>query len=155
MPINGVVESKLRFLEQTLADLESWPLGTQGEFAHNSMLRRAVERALQLAIESMIDVAERILAARRLPPADTAGQNLHRLKEIGVLKDAERYAEMVRFRNFIVHRYGRIGGTPCSIQDRNWQGVPGIRTHSQPASHDAATHTNGALFPLPGAGRLT
>lgn len=108
MPINGVVESKLRFLEQTLADLESWPLGTQGEFAHNSMLRRAVERALQLAIESMIDVAERILAARRLPPADTAGQNLHRLQEIGVLKDADRYAEMVRFRNFIVHRYEQI-----------------------------------------------
>lgn len=108
MPINGVVESKLRFLEQTLADLESWPLGTQGEFAHNSMLRRAVERALQLAIESMIDVAERILAARHLPPADTAGQNLHRLQEIGILQDAERYAEMVRFRNFIVHRYEQI-----------------------------------------------
>ncbi len=108
MPINGVVESKLRFLEQTLADLESWPLGTQGEFAHNSMLRRAVERALQLAIESMIDVAERILAARHLPPADTVGQNLRRLQEIGVLKDAERYAEMVRFRNFIVHRYEQI-----------------------------------------------
>jgi hypothetical protein len=45
MPINGVVESKLRFLEQTLADLESWPLGDLGEFAGNSMLRRAVERA--------------------------------------------------------------------------------------------------------------
>jgi len=108
MPINGVVESKLRFLEQTLADLESWPLGTQAEFAHNSMLRRAVERALQLAIESMIDVAERILAARRLSPADTAGQNLRRLQEIGILKDADRYAEMVRFRNFIVHRYEQI-----------------------------------------------
>jgi uncharacterized protein YutE (UPF0331/DUF86 family) len=55
MPINGIVESKLRFLEQTLADLESWPLGDMGEFTRNSMLRRAVERALQLAVESMID----------------------------------------------------------------------------------------------------
>jgi uncharacterized protein YutE (UPF0331/DUF86 family) len=108
MPTNGVVESKLRFLEQTLADLETWPLGDLADFARNSLLRRAVERALQLAAESMIDVAERILAARRLAPADTAAQNLQRLQEIGVLKDAERYAEMVRFRNFIVHRYEQI-----------------------------------------------
>lgn len=108
MPVNGVVESKLRFLEQTLAELDSWPLGDLSEFTGNSMLRRAVERALQLAVESMIDVAERILAASRLAPADTAAQNLKRLQEIGILKDADRYAEMVRFRNFIVHRYEQI-----------------------------------------------
>jgi uncharacterized protein YutE (UPF0331/DUF86 family) len=108
MPINGVVESKLRFLEQTLADLESWPLGDLAEFAGNSLLRRAVERALQLGVESMIDVSERILAARHLSPAETAAQNFQRLQEIGFLKSADRYAEMVRFRNFIVHRYEQI-----------------------------------------------
>lgn len=108
MPINGVVESKLRFLEQTLADVESWALGDLAEFSRNSMLRRAVERALQLAVESMIDVAERMLAARRLSPTDTAAQNLQRLQEIEILRDADRYAEMVRFRNFIVHRYEQI-----------------------------------------------
>jgi uncharacterized protein YutE (UPF0331/DUF86 family) len=95
-------------MEQTLADLESWPLGELAEFAASSMLRRAVERALQLGVESMIDVAERILAAKCLPPADTAAQNFKRLQEIGILKDASRYAEMVRFRNFIVHRYEQI-----------------------------------------------
>ena len=108
MPINGVVETKLRFLEQTLADLESWHLGDLSGFAGNSTLRRAVERALQLAVESMIDVAERILAARHLPSADTAAQDLKRLQEIGILKDAGQYAEMVRFRNVIVHRYEQI-----------------------------------------------
>ena len=108
MPINGVIEKKQRFLEQTLADLEGWSLGDSVEFAPNSMLRRAVERALQLAVESMIDVAERILAARHLPPADTGALSLKRLQEIGILKDANRYAEMVRFRNFIVHRYEQI-----------------------------------------------
>ncbi len=108
MPINGVIEKKLRFLEQTLADLESWSLGDSVEFARNSLLRRAVERALQLAVESMIDVAERILAAQRLVPEDTAAQSLRRLQEIGILKDAGRYAELVRFRNFIVHRYEQI-----------------------------------------------
>lgn len=108
MPINGVVESKLRFLEQTLADLENWPLGDLAAFAGNSMLRRAVERALQLGVESMIDVSERILAARHVSPAETAAQNFQRLQEIGFLRNADRYAEMVRFRNFIVHRYEQI-----------------------------------------------
>jgi uncharacterized protein YutE (UPF0331/DUF86 family) len=108
MPINGVVENKLRFLEQVLADLESWPLGDLAGFIQNSMLRRAVERALQLGVESMIDVSERILAAKRLTPGDAAAQNFKRLQEIGVLKDAERYAEMARFRDFIVHRYEQI-----------------------------------------------
>lgn len=37
MPINGVVENKLRFLEQVLADLESWPLGDPAQCARNSM----------------------------------------------------------------------------------------------------------------------
>jgi uncharacterized protein YutE (UPF0331/DUF86 family) len=108
MPSNGVVESKLRFLEQTLAELESWRLGDLADFAGNSMLRRAAERALQLGVESMIDVSERILAARHLSPAETAAQNFQRLQEIGFLKNANRYAEMVRFRNFIVHRYEQI-----------------------------------------------
>lgn len=108
MPINGVVESKLRFLEQTLADLESWRLGDLAEFTSNSMLRRAVERTLQLGVESMIDVSERILAARHLPPAETAAQNFQRLQEIGFVRNAARYAEMVRFRNFVVHRYEQI-----------------------------------------------
>jgi uncharacterized protein YutE (UPF0331/DUF86 family) len=108
MPINGVIEKKLRFLEETLADLESWPLGDPAQFARNSLLRRAVERALQLVVESMIDVAERILAVQHLVPADTAAQNLKRLQEIGILRDVDRFAEMVRFRNFIVHRYEQI-----------------------------------------------
>lgn len=108
MPINGVIESKLRFLEQVLADLESWPLGDLPGFVRDSMLRRAVERALQLGVESMIDVSERILAAKHLAPADTAAQNFKRLQEVGVLKNADRYAEMARFRNFIVHRYEQI-----------------------------------------------
>lgn len=48
------------------------------------------------------------LMAWRLSPAETAAQNLQRLQEIGVLRDAGRYAEMVRFRNFIVHGYEQI-----------------------------------------------
>ena len=108
MAINGIVESKLRFIEQVVEDLESWSFPDLQSFAADTMLRRAAERSLQLAVESMIDVAERILAARHLAPADASARNFRRLQEMGIVQDAERYAEMVRFRNFIVHRYEQI-----------------------------------------------
>ena len=108
MRINGVVESKLRFLEQVLDDLESWSFPDLARFQTDTMLRRATERALQLAIESVIDVSERILATQRIPPADTSAENIKQLQRIKILRDSEQYTEMIRFRNFIVHRYEQI-----------------------------------------------
>jgi len=108
MKINGVVESKLRFLEQVLDDLENWQYPDLETFQRNAMLRRATERALQLAVESMIDVSERILASQRIPPADSAAENMRQLETLKILNESEKYIEMVRFRNFIVHRYEQI-----------------------------------------------
>ena len=108
MKINGVVESKLRFLEQVLDDLKNWPFPDLETFQRNAMLRRATERALQLAVESMIDVSERILASQRIPPADSAAENMRQLENLKILNESEKYIEMVRFRNFIVHRYEQI-----------------------------------------------
>ena len=103
-----MVESKLRFLEQVLDDLENWPFPDLETFQRNAMLRRATERALQLAVESMIDVSERILASQRIPPADSAAENMRQLETLKILNESEKYIEMVRFRNFIVHRYEQI-----------------------------------------------
>ena len=72
------------------------------------MLHYAVERALQVAIEAMIDTAERILAIKSIPPQNSTAQNLIKLQESGILKNAEDYTDMIRFRNFIVHRYEKI-----------------------------------------------
>jgi len=68
-------------------------------------MQNAVERALQVAIEAMIDVAERILALKKVPPQNNAAKSMFKLQEMNILSDASKYEEMVRFRNFIVHRY--------------------------------------------------
>lgn len=52
-----------------------------------------------------IDVCERILAFENVSPADTSVGNLERVAELGLLQHMDRYKPMIRFRNFIVHRY--------------------------------------------------
>lgn len=56
----------------------------------------------------MIDISERILALNEIEPANTSAENMKKLEQIGVIRSFDDYANMVRFRNFIVHRYEKI-----------------------------------------------
>lgn len=105
MAYNGIISGKLANLEQRLTQLRSWELGTLEQFRENWLVRSAVERALQVAVEIMIDIGERILAIEGRTPDPTSAGNLRILAEVGAIRSAETYARMVRFRNFIVHRY--------------------------------------------------
>ena len=108
MIYNGIVLSKLNHLKEQLRDLRSWDLGTLSEFSADSMSRCAVERALQVSIESMIDVCERILAIEKEIPQSTSAGNLRKVAEMGIIKDVERFLPLISFRNFIVHRYEHV-----------------------------------------------
>ena len=108
MKYNGVIENKLRTIEEKIQEIEGWEISSFQEFNESSLLRNGVERALQVAIEAMIDVSERILSLKRIPPAESGAANFDVLEKQGIIKDAGKYADMVRFRNFIVHRYERI-----------------------------------------------
>jgi len=108
MKYNGVIENKLRVIEQKVNEIRSWDIGSYEEFKGNSLLQNAVERALQVAVEAIIDVSERILSIKRVPPAGSGAANLQALEQQGVIKTASHYSDMIRFRNFIVHRYEKI-----------------------------------------------
>jgi len=108
MKYNGVIDNKLRLLEQKIAEIESWKIISLEQFQNNSMLCNAVERALQVAVEIMIDVAERILALENQPPASTSANAIKQLKDLKIVKSEEKYISMIKFRNFIVHRYEYI-----------------------------------------------
>ena len=56
----------------------------------------------------MIDISERILALNKQRPLPTAQENIARLQELGIISPRTEYSEMVKFRNFIVHRYEKI-----------------------------------------------
>jgi uncharacterized protein YutE (UPF0331/DUF86 family) len=62
MKYNGIVEKKLRVIEEMISEIEYWNITSFAMLQENVLLQRAVERELQVAIEAVIDTAERILA---------------------------------------------------------------------------------------------
>ncbi len=108
MKYNGIIESKLRIIELKLAEIESWHIASFIQLRDSSLLQNAVERALQVCTEVMIDISERILALNEVPPMPSASENILKLQELGILSALPEYGDMVRFRNFIVHRYEKI-----------------------------------------------
>lgn len=108
MRYNGIIENKLRTIEQKLAEIRSWEIETYESFRQNSMLQNACERALQVAIEVMIDISERILAIEKVPPQNTAAENIEQLINLNIIRSLVEYKDMVKFRNFIVHRYEKV-----------------------------------------------
>ena len=101
---NGVVLRKLALLEEVLAELRS--AGTPGPeaLARDWKLRRAVERDLQILVEVVIDVCQRLLSLAGQPPAASGAEAVRRCVALGALSSEEPYRRMVQFRNFVVHR---------------------------------------------------
>ena len=108
MKYNGIIENKLRVIEDKIESIKSWNIESLDTLKNSDLLQNAVERALQVAIEVMIDVSERILALENVSPKETAAANIKHLQDIKVIVSAAEYMDMVRFRNFIVHRYEKI-----------------------------------------------
>ena len=106
MQLNGVIQRKLTLLDEYVCRLERYLKDVTPEaFKADDMLQSATERVLQVAIEIVIDIAERLIAIRNAGPVATASDAIERLVSLGILKSAEPYKHMVRFRNRIVHEY--------------------------------------------------
>lgn len=72
--------------------------------------QRVVERTLHLAIETCMDIADHIVADRRLRVPETGAATFEILAEAGVLSGelGKSLARMVGFRNILVHDYARL-----------------------------------------------
>jgi len=108
MKYNGIIENKLRIIEEKLEDIRSWDIRSFEQFIQSSLLINAAERALQVAVEVMIDVSERILALEKITPKDSASENIEQLQKMKIIRTLPEYVNMVKFRNLIVHRYEKI-----------------------------------------------
>ncbi len=109
MRYNGVIQRKFALLDSHVRELDrqmqelDYPA-----FEASRLSRLATERALQVCAEIVIDVTERIIAIERAGPVASAADAVKRLQDLGVIKDAEPYVGIVRFRNLIVHEYEQI-----------------------------------------------
>ena len=103
--INGTIAGKFSNLERVLQELRS--LGTLDEqsLPGDWMKLRAVERDLQIAVEILVDVCHRVLAAAGQAPATNSRDALERCQGLGAIQSAAKYRPLIGFRNLLVHRY--------------------------------------------------
>jgi len=106
--INGVVLGKLNALDEILTELRSLGTITTSQLNDDWRTRRAVERDLQVAVEVVIDVCQRLISLAGQTPATTGAEAVERCVKLGAISAFEPYGKMVQFRNFIVHRYERV-----------------------------------------------
>lgn len=74
------------------------------------MLRRSVERTLQVAVEICLDIGRRLIALEGFRFPDDSQDVFRVLHEEDVVSDdlLATLLDMARFRNLIVHDYARI-----------------------------------------------
>jgi uncharacterized protein YutE (UPF0331/DUF86 family) len=106
--INGIILGKLQTLDETLLELRSLGQINVAQLNKDWRTQRAIERDLQVLVEIVIDVCQRLISLAGQTPAATGGDAVERCIQLGALSDDEAYRQMVRFRNFIVHRYERV-----------------------------------------------
>ncbi len=100
---------KLADLEEYVRQVSEFQAVTLEEYRRDWKIQRIIERTLQMAIEVCVDIANHVIADRRLRIPQTYAEVFEVLGDAGLLP-AELRDTMVRmagFRNLIVHEYAR------------------------------------------------
>lgn len=105
-----VLRQRLKRLEEYISDLESVQQTSLKEFKDNKVLRRFVERTLQLAMESCFDIGSHIISASGYREPRFARDVFAILAEHGWFDNelARRLEGMAGFRNVLVHDYATL-----------------------------------------------
>ena len=105
-----LVLRKLADLDQYVDQLGEYRGITVEEYRRDWKTQRIVERTLQMAIETCVDVATHVIADLRLRVPATYAEAFEILGEAGLLEpDLEQaMVRMTGFRNVIVHEYTRV-----------------------------------------------
>ena len=106
--INGVIAQKLQTLDKILVELRSLGEVDAAQLRGDWRTRRAVERDLQVLVEIVIDICQRLISVSGQAPAATSAAAIERCIQLGALSDDEIYGQMVRFRNVVLHRYEQV-----------------------------------------------
>jgi len=101
---------RLELLNGYLRELKSLRSTDTQTYTDNFLIRRAVERTLQLAAESSLDIGHQIIAREGFRRPDDNKDVFVILNEEGLLPSdlLLNLIQMARFRNLIVHDYATI-----------------------------------------------
>ncbi|MDZ7311922.1 MAG: DUF86 domain-containing protein [candidate division KSB1 bacterium] len=98
---------RLKKLRETIAKLET--IRARGEEAYNNddLLQSAAERALQIAVQCVLDIGNHIIAELSLPLPSDNDEIIDTLCKAGIISQelANRLAGIGGFRNVLLHDY--------------------------------------------------
>ncbi len=106
----AVIESRLRKLDRLVGRLKQFQSISVEEYLSDEDKQAIVERLLQLAIQSCIDIGNYVIARQKLDIPETEENVFLVLGKRGIIPSqlAERIKGMLRFRNILVHDYLEI-----------------------------------------------
>jgi len=101
--------SKLDEMIKYVEELQSM-LPDQEEYQQDLIKRRACEKTIEVAIDSLIDVSAMIVSAQQfgLPENEENIFDMLIQKKVLSSKFGEKLKDMKGFRNILVHRYGHV-----------------------------------------------
>ena len=102
--------SKLNKLEEYTGLLKGYRKHTITEISEDVTLRGAIERYMQLAIETVLEIGEMIISNKGFRKPETYKEIIQVLGNNNVIKKefSRRFASVAGFRNILVHRYDDI-----------------------------------------------
>jgi uncharacterized protein YutE (UPF0331/DUF86 family) len=97
-------------MEQYLRELMKVRIRSLEEFTQNTIVKRFVERNIELAIEQMIDICKHLVAGLDLAEPETYAECFDILYENKAIpaKSLPTFKAMARFRNRLIHVYDDI-----------------------------------------------
>ncbi|WP_027340064.1 type VII toxin-antitoxin system HepT family RNase toxin [Halonatronum saccharophilum] len=106
---NRVVD-KIKLLEDNLSKLEVLKEISQEEFLNDFRNIEAAKHLLQTSVEIMIDIANNIIAAKRLGKPETSADGFRILAQNEIIdnQNKDKYILMTKFRNRVVHMYSKV-----------------------------------------------
>ena len=110
---NEIIEGKIDVIQRNLEFLEEYKNIDENTFLNSYKDGQAVMYSLLVIIEACLDIASHIISARGFERAESYAEMFDILGRRGIISQelAEKLSDMARFRNLLVHGYGKVDNT--------------------------------------------
>ncbi len=106
----NLIKKKLSKIVEYVNEIRQTEIKDFHEFRNNVIVKRFIERNLELAIEQAIDICRHIAVSTLKKLPESYSECFELLKEKGIIpeKHAETYKRMAKFRNLLIHMYDTV-----------------------------------------------
>jgi len=98
--------TRINIIEQKILELEKWCPKEKEKYLNDKKLQAAIERNIQVIIQAILDICIQFIKLLKLDPP-TSDENVI-ISLNNYLNYTEKILELKKFRNYLVHIYGRI-----------------------------------------------